>query len=220
MIGQLAVKYPGSGFDLIPKGLFNFGGGGVNGSGAICGNFNGGAAVLKILGAPSNVMNNFQRWFENTYLPTNAAYVDYASGTWTPGGSTGGVWGGTGMPIPLNNAPRVKPLTLTCHGAHTRWKMAANAWIASKGSGANSDRCSKTSYDAAYKLATLINDWKAGVPISGALDPSVGATGCKTPGCHAPTASDPISGYPRTGASGQMKCEPCHTQRMGDGHNL
>ena len=222
MIGQLAANFPTSVFNDMPKGAWTYGGGGMNSSGVVCGNFNAGAALLAQLGAPTNVKNEWQRWFENTYLPTNAAYVDYRSGSWTPGGSATGGWGsaGTQLLAPLNNCPKVKPLSLGCHSAHTRWKAASSSWIASKGAAANSDRCSKTSYDAAYAICNLINAWKSGATISGTLDPSTSATGCKTPGCHAPTATDPISGTPRTGASGQMKCEPCHTQRMGDGHNL
>lgn len=210
MIGQLAEKYPAT-WGLIPKGLFLFGSGGVNSSGAICGNVNGGIAVLTQMGAPTNVKDHFLRWFENTPIPTNAAYVDYRSGAWVP--AVG--WGGTGMPIPLNNAPKVKTGTLTCHGAHTKWKVVASSWLAAKGSAANSDRCGKTTYDSAYKLATLINEWQAGATIDGSLDPQVGSTaaGCKQAGCHA-------AENPPTGVGGKMRCTPCHTQRLGDGHNL
>lgn len=212
VIEQLGEKFPGS-FDQIPKGMWSYGGGGIWSGGAVCGFYNGPMSVLKLINAPAAVAQHYHRWFENTALPTNALYVDYRSGAWTPATST---WGGTGLPIPLNNAPKVKPATTTCHGSHTRWKTAAQSWLQAKGSGANTDRCGKGTADAAYKLATLINDWKAGVVIDGALDPTTGSgpTGCKQSGCHA------SGGYPETGVGGFMRCEPCHTNRVGDGHNL
>ena len=210
VIEQLGEKMPGT-WDQLPKALFIYGSGGIHSGGAVCGFYNGPMNVLKLLGAPTNVVQHFHRWFENTYIPSNALYVDYATGTWTP--SAG--WGGSGVPIPLNNAPKVKPQTTTCHGSHTRWKAAAMSWLAANGSGANTDRCGKGTADGAYKLATLINAWVAGDVIDGTLDVTTGATaaGCKQSGCHA------SGGYPETGVGGFMQCKPCHTQRVGDGHN-
>ena len=202
MVSQLSARFPDT-WGTLPKALWAFGSGGINSSGIVCGNVNGCIAVLTQLSAPTNVKDHFLRWFEKTALPTNAAYEDYRSGTWVPGGTTGGVWGGSGMPIPLNNAPRVKPESLSCHAAHTRWKVAASSWLVLQGSAANSDRCSKTTYDSVYKLATLINEWKAGAAIDGSLDPSVAT--CKTSGCHSGAEC-----YPETGVGGKMKCEPCH----------
>jgi hypothetical protein len=221
VIGQLAANYPSTDWNDMPVGLMNVGSGGINGHGVVCGNVLGAQWVLKLLNAPANVTQHQLRWFENTYLPTNAAAVDYRSGTWSaPSGFTWGELplGGASIPstlypIPANNAPKVKPGNVGCHAAHTKWKVAAQSWLAAKGSNYNRDRCGKTSYDAAYKLCTLINAWKAGQTIDGTLDPSV--TGCKVSGCHGGT-----NPYPVTGVSGNMKCEPCHTQRIGDGHNL
>ena len=216
MIGQLAVKYPGTVWDAIPAGSFNYGGGGIYSGGAVCGGYNGAMAVLRQMGAPANVAQHYHRWFENTYLPTNSAYVDYASGAWTPAAGWVAYPATTAMTIPLNNAPKVKPFTTTCHGSHARWKNAASAWLLAKGSAANQDRCGKLTYDCVEKLATLINSWKAGDIIDGTLDVTTGTTaaGCKQGSCHGTT------GYPETGVGGFMKCTPCHTQRIGDGHNL
>jgi hypothetical protein len=218
VIGQLAAKYPGTVWDTIPAGLFNYGGGGIYSGGAVCGGYNGAMAVLRQMGAPAAVAQNYHRWFENTYLPTNAAYVDMASGSWTPAAGWSAYPATTAVTRLLNNAPKVKPMTTTCHGSHTRWKTAANTWLQAKGVTANNDRCGKLTYDCAFKLATLINQWKAGATIDGTLDPTTGATaaGCKQSNCHASTAG----GYPESGVGGFMKCTPCHTQRIGDGHNL
>lgn len=197
MIGQLAVRYPDT-WGMVPKSIGNKGSSGLYSTGAMCGNPLGGFLLFNMMGAPDSLANNFLRWFENTYLPTNDAYVDYRSGDWV-------CPGGFGSAAPFNNAPKVKPLTTTCHGAHTRWKVASQSWMAAKGAtAANHDRCRKSTYAAVYKIATLINDWKAGAVIDQTLDPSVGSTGCKTPGCH--------DVYPSGGgAGGKMKCEPCHS---------
>lgn len=209
MVGQFAARYPDT-WGLIPKGLFLYGSGGVAAWSSICGGPNGGAALLTQMGAPTSFKNEYLAWYEKNLFPTNAAYLDYRSGTWVPGGTTGGVWGGAGLPIPLNNAPKARPNSLLCHSSHTLWTDVAESWIAVYGAAAGSDRCSKLVYDCVYKLATLINTWKAGGTVAGTLDPSVAA--CKTSGCHG------TPGYPE--ARGNGKCTPCHTQRIGDNHNL
>jgi hypothetical protein len=208
VIGQLAENYPASNWAKVAKGSFLFGSGGIGGTGAQCGNYLGAGALLAQTGLGGNT-THFLRWFENTAIPTNAAYLDYRSGTWTPTATAAGktsTWGGDGMPIPLNNAPKVKPQTTTCHGAHTKWKVAAASWLAAKGSGANQDRCGKTTYDSVYKLATMINTVMAGGSLVTATDTVV--TGCKTAECHGSTST--TAGYPPTGVSGVITCAPCH----------
>ena len=206
MIGQLATSFPDT-WGLIPKGLYLFGSGGIGGYGSTCGAVMGSIAVMTQVGAPAAFKNEMQAWYERTLIPSNAAYLDYRSGTWTP---VGGVWGGTGVPIPLNNAPKARPNSVLCHASHTNWRAVSASWLAANGAGANQDRCSKLVYDCVFKLASLLNTWKAGGSVSGAVDASVGA--CKASGCHG------SPGYPE--ASGSMKCTPCHTQRIGDNHNL
>jgi hypothetical protein len=205
VIGQLGQRYPDT-WGMIPKGYGNIGSSGLYSTGAMCGNPLGAFLVFGMMGAPTVLADNFLRWFENTYLPTNDAYVDYRSNTWD-------CPGGFGSAAPLNNAPKVKPLTTTCHGAHTRWKVAAQSWILAKGSTpANHDRCRKSTYASVFKMCQLINDWKAGVTITAQLDPSV--AGCKVAGCH--------DVNPLGGAGGKMKCEPCHstTAAIVSGHGM
>lgn len=204
MIGQLAQNFPTSDWAKIAKGSFLFGSGGIASTGAQCGNFMAAGALLKQMGAENSMVLHFLRWFESTPLPTNMAYIDYRSNTWTPTATAGGktsVWGGSGMPIPLNNAPKVASETTTCHGAHTKWKVAASSWLKAMGVGANTDRCGKTTYDTAYKLATMINDWKAGTAPQPPADPT---TGCfQSDACH--------NAYPETGVgTNKIYCTPCH----------
>jgi hypothetical protein len=165
-----------------------------------------------MLGLPDVYAHNFARWFENTYLPTNQAYVDYRSGTWPE------PTGGWGSKAPLNNAPKVRPQTMTCHGAHARWKVASGAWIQLHGADkANHDRCRKSTYASVYYMCELINKAKAGESVTVSWDPSVAS--CKTANCHG-TDSTKLTGYPVSGVGGTMKCQPCHMTTAGitDGH--
>ena len=214
MVSQLAENYPSSDWAKVPKSLGQFGSGGGNGTGAQCGNYMSTCALFYHLGMPNTWTAAFLRWFENTPIPSNAAYLDYRGGTWTPPGG----WGTGATPIPMNNAPKVKSQNTGCHAAHTKWKVAASSWIAAMGSGANQDRCSKSTYDVVFKQCQMINDWRAGLPVPSSADPVV--AGCKTSNCHGSTST--TSGYPPTGASGIITCQPCHSSIAGitPGHGM
>lgn len=209
MIGQLAENYPDSAYNQIPKGLFNFGGGGVNAWRNICGVPNGGAAMLKIVTGDSNVIDQYMRWYEKTAFPTNAAYEDYADGGWTLPAAA----------VPKNNAPKAVPNTLLCHASHGRWLQAAGgpkgAWVTKQFGGnvslAGSDRCAKLVYDCVYKMVELINEFMSGATIAPpALDPSVNT--CLTSGCHGGAGGydqEILDCAPHV--QGKMKCdESCH----------
>lgn len=161
------------------------------------------------MGAPANVKNRLMRWYETTAQPSNACYEDYASGAWTPGGTSGGAWGGaTGLTIPANNVPKSKSESVLCHVSLTKWRAAAEKYMAGTGADGTSDRCGKLCYDMGAFLANLINDWKAGVAIDGAVAPSASATGCKNPSCHGGPVVDDCEAVT---AQGLMNCKPCHT---------
>jgi len=182
----------------------------VNGFGSLCGVPLAASAVLAQMGAPANVKNRLMRWYETTALPSNACYEDYASGTWTPGGTSGGVWGGaTGLVIPADNVPKSTSESVLCHVSLTEWRAAAESYMAKTGVDGTSDRCGKLCYDMGVFLAQLINDWKAGVAIDGAVAPAAGAAGCKNPSCHGGPVVD--VNCPTT-AQGSMSCKPCHTE--------
>jgi hypothetical protein len=207
VVDQLAEKYPTTYGKIIP-GLFVFSRGGINSQGGPCGAWLSGAALLHQMGAPSAMQNAFLRWFENASMPSNGAYQDYRAGDWTPPGG----WGGSGMPIPLNNAPRVKAKTTSCHGGRTKWQVAASGWLAAYGTSAIADRCSKVSYDCVVKLVQMINQWKSGVAVTDPGDAVV--SGCKTSGCH--------GSYPIGGVTGTPTCLPCHSSVAGvtPGHGM
>lgn len=211
MVGQLAARYPDT-WGVIPKGLYIFGGGGL-GWGSVCGAPNGAIAVLGQMGAPSAFKLEFLRWYEKSALPTSAMYVDYRSGTWVPGGTATGGWGSAAnqLGVPTRNVPKSIAGSVDCHQSRSKWRAVAESWIAVYG---QTDRCRMVVYDSAYKLATLINLWKAGGTVTGALSPEASSTGCKQSNCHG------TSGYPVGGVQGTADCTPCHTQRIGDNHNL
>lgn len=210
IVGYLSESYPDN-WGRLPRGLFNYGGGGVNAWGIICGTPNGGTAVLTQLGAPKAVKDNYLRWYEKSSLPTNAAYDDYKSGTWTPGGKSGGVWGGTGCPIPWNGLPRSAAESTLCHVSLTKWRTAADKYQLTKSPTLDlqSNRCGALVYDSTYYLATLINKWKAGEAIDGALSPAASASGCRASLCHGSVPTDPTCDA--VTAQGVMNCKPCHT---------
>jgi hypothetical protein len=199
VIGQMAENYPTSDWAKIPKGFGNKGSSGLYASGAMCGNPLGAFLVFNMFGVPDVLADAFLRWFEDNPLPTNEAFVDYRSGEWVAN---------FGSDFPLNNAPKVRSGTMSCHGAHTKWKSVSGSWISYHGvNRANHDRCRKSTYASLIKMVQLINDWKAGALPSVTLDPSV--AGCKTSGCHS------SNGYPVGGVGGKMKCQPCHQTTAG-----
>ena len=85
MIGQLALNFPTTVYNDVPKGSFNYGGGGVNAWRSICGGPNGGSALLAQMGAPTNVKDEYMAWYEKTTPPQRGCvrglrkrYVDTA----------------------------------------------------------------------------------------------------------------------------------------------
>lgn len=209
IVEQLAANYPTT-WGLIPKGLFNYGGGGVNAYGTLCGCPNAGSAILAQIGAPTNVKMNLMRWYEETALPSNAARNDYASGNWTPGGTSGGVWGGaTGLAIPADNLPKSKAESVLCHVSLMKWRTAADDFTLATGVDHQSNRCGALCYDLGVFLSNLLNSWKAGATIDGSLSPAASATGCKNPSCHGSSPIDPLCDA--VTAQGSMNCKPCHS---------
>lgn len=143
MIGQLAANYPATLFNQIPRGMFNYGGGGVNAWRNICGGPNGGSALLALINAPTAVKDEYNAWYERTLFPSNAAFDVWNAGGWTVNTA------------PKTGAPQAVPKSLLCHASHGRWLAAAGgeegAWVQTQFAGnvgnAGADRCSKLVYD-------------------------------------------------------------------------
>ncbi|MHB8051665.1 MAG: hypothetical protein ACYDHQ_10705 [Coriobacteriia bacterium] len=212
MLGQIAENYPDTLFNQIPKGTFNFGGAGINAWRSTCGVPIGVGAVLAQLGAPQNVKDEIFRFYESTPLPTEACRESYEKGDWETPGWT--------FVVPKKDIPQAVPKGILCHASLGRWVEAAGgpdgAWVMQFGTGtdavtkAASDRCGKLVYDNVYRLATLINDWKAGtLPAgTGTLDPAVAT--CLTSGCHGGNYDVMVENC-APHVNGKMKCdESCH----------
>jgi hypothetical protein len=209
VLGALAERFPDSMYSKIPKGLFNFGGGGVNAWRSICGSPNGGAAMLKIVTGNGNVIDEYLTWYERTAFPSNDTYTSFAKGDWTiPDPAK----------YPKNKAPMAVPKGILCHASLGRWTEAAGglngAWVKTQFAGnldlAASDRCGKLVFDCVYKLTQLVNDWAADVIPTPTLDPAVGT--CLTSGCHGGAGGyDPLVIECAPSVKGKMKCdEACH----------
>lgn len=213
IVSVLATRFPST-WGLIPMGMFNYGGGGVNGYGNICGTPNGASALLQQINATTAMKMNFMAWYEKTALPSNACYEDFATGTWTPGGNATAGWGpslstpSNQLATPFNNVPKSVAGGTLCHISLTKWRQAADAWLLSMNADTQSDRCGKLCYDSVFYLATLINTWKAGGTIDGSVSADASATGCKNPSCHGGPVVD--ANCPVT-AQGSMKCSSCHS---------
>lgn len=207
IIGELGNRFPAT-WGTFPKGVFNFGGGGINSWRAQCGCTNAGPAVLKLVTNNGAAIDEYMRWYEKTALPTAACYADYATGTWTPGGNATGGWGAAAnqLPIPFVQTPASAAGSTLCHASLTAWRVAGGDFEA-QNVGAQSDRCGKLVYDSVFKLATMINAWMAGTNFAGALDPEVASCGEGTgSACHGKTGN----AYGKPYAQAKMKCSPCH----------
>ncbi|MDR3686956.1 MAG: twin-arginine translocation signal domain-containing protein [Coriobacteriia bacterium] len=216
IVGVLAARYPTT-WGNIPMGMFNYGGGGVNSYGSICGCPNGASALLSQISATTGMKMNFMSWYEKTALPSNAASLDYLTGTWSaPAGATGG-WadyltaGATQIPIPTNNLPSSTSGNVLCHVSLTKWRVAADQFqhAYSLTKDLQSQRCGALCYDAVYYLATLINTWKAGGTIDGSTSVDASTAGCKATACHGSSPTDPLCDS--VTAQGSMKCSTCHS---------
>lgn len=195
VIGALGALYPAT-WGTFPKGVFNFGGGGINGWRAQCGSTNAGAAVLKLTINNGTAMDEFLRWYEKTSLPTAACRASYDLGTWTT----------AGLPVPFVTTPANAAGSTLCHASLTAWRVAGGNFEALN-TGAQSDRCGKIVFDSVFKLATMVNSFMAGGTFVGTLDPEVATCGEGTgSACHGKTGS--VYGNPY--AQAKMKCSPCH----------
>ena len=225
IVGVLAAKYPTT-WGLVPMGMFNYGGGGVNSYGSICGCPNGASALLAQMSQAtagvtaanfSNMKFNFMSWYEKTALPSNAASLDYLTGTWpAPAGAAGG-WAdnltasGNQIPIPVPNLPSSTAGAVLCHVSLTKWRAAADKFqhAYSNTVALNSARCGALCYDSVFYLATLINTCMAKGTIGGSTSVDASTAGCKATACHGSSPTDPLCDS--VTAQGSMKCSTCHS---------
>jgi hypothetical protein len=175
----------------LPKKMFAFGGGGVNGWGTLCGTCNGSAAIIKMTGADSSLIDDDFLYYAETPLPTNG--IDKATRAgWVPT---------TGVTAPLSNVPTSTAHSQLCHASLTQWMITSGA---TDGSVQQKDRCAKACYDMAYHTVTLLNAYfDSGTKPTVVLDGTVAA--CETSGCHH------TSGL---ASKTKMACDSCHDESV------
>lgn len=175
-------------WQTIPKNIFKYASGGVDGWGTICGCLNGACAIIAATGAPAGVGDALVQWYTETALPSNFIDKSVRDG-WTP----------TGAPVPLVNVPTSIAESPLCHNSLSQWTMVSKglpSTVASVG-----DRCGKLSGDVCRKAVQLLNAYhKDSAHIVPTTVLSESTRACKAPGCH-------------TGAfaQGKQNCDPCHT---------
>lgn len=173
----------------LPKKMFAFGGGGVNGWGTVCGTLNGSSAIIKMVGSDGSLIDNNMQFYGETPIPSNGIDVAVRAG-WAPL---------TGVVAPLVNAPSCTPHTQLCHASISQWTTMTGY---ADGGREQKDRCAKACYDLMKHTVENLNAWKAsGAKPSAALDPTV--AGCATT-CHAPAGPKPMKS--------KMACDSCHDE--------
>ena len=176
----------------LPKKMFAFGGGGVNGWGTVCGTLNGSSAIIKMIGADGSLIDNNMQFYGETPLPTNG--IDKAvRGGWAPV---------VGVIAPVVNAPTCTAHTQLCHASISQWTTMTGL---PDGGRDQKDRCAKACYDMMKHTVENLNAFLAsGAKPSAALDPTV--AGCATPTCHAAAGPKPMKT--------KMACDSCHDEAV------
>ena len=166
-------NYPTT-WGVLPRGIMNYGGEGINSYGTICGVVNGTVMAMKTMGAPTSAMNAVFEWYTRAAIPSNRMYLDYRANsttTWIPGATTSAGkagWKRTGGSFdePLPNSPTSIALSPLCHASVSKWQDANEAWCMARQAvpfcrAAKSDRCTKAVADAVFVGVTVMKAWVA-----------------------------------------------------------
>lgn len=176
----------------LPKKMFAYGGGGVNGWGTVCGTLNGSSAIIKMIGADSKIIDLNMVYYAETPLPTNGVDTATREG-WTPA---------TGVAAPIDNAPTCIGHTQLCHASISQWTFMTGY---ADGGKEQKDRCAKACYDMMKHTVTLLNQWADdhnSIPAA-TLDPTV--SNCAG-SCHTPTSN--------IAEKTKMACDSCHDETV------
>lgn len=179
----------GTGWDLLPYGMYRYGHGGVADWGTLCGTLNGCLAIANLIGIHNLIANDLMGWYATALFPT-ANCEGFMADT-----------GQTAIPDIDLLARSVSDSPL-CHISIGKWCKAAGVSVADKseqGLRYKDDRCSKVCADTAAKTAELINEVvRRGTLIETFAIPEPYARCVK---CHT-GLKDPV---------GKMDCLSCHS---------
>ena len=210
LVEAIKIAHPGSDWDLIPIGTgsidspswFVYGGGGMGGTGSMCGVPNGCGIFLNMCGKAgygAAVMN----YYSYTLFPTDGVNTAYARNL--------GEWVGQ-VPIPFDELlAQTNSLSPLCHISISKWCDAAGITLAATDDLSRSykkDRCCKIACDMAAFTMQLLQTEGAYTPVH---DPDVEF--CTT--CHNTGAGSVIPAQ-----QGNMYCDHCHVAPpdVGVGH--
>lgn len=194
-VEAMQVAHAPSEWDEIPIGptsWFVYGGGGVGGSGSLCGVPNGVCLVLNMCGQHS-LASKVMDYYSWTPFPTDAVDLAYDPDTWHSSKQ---------VPIPLEYLEPTVAESPLCHVSISKYCAAMGVTLAEtdgQGNVYKNDRCAKIACDVAAFALELMQ----GVSYT-AHGPSNATATCMT--CHNSSATSVI---PAT--QGNMECAGCHT---------
>lgn len=184
IIGELADQV-GRPFSSFPFVMMEYGAGGVNGWGSLCGTLNGAAAAIQLLSeTPSELIDALYHWHQETPLPTTRprlpadAQGNYPASEEVPSSTAG---------------------SILCHIAVSKWSQESGFGIHSP---QKRQRCSQTAASVAKKTVELLNR-QYGKKFSTIQKPSNRDQKCVS--CHQGLGSL------RDNSQGKMRCTSCHT---------
>jgi hypothetical protein len=195
--------FPGTDWDLIPLGMYVYGGAGVSSWGSLCGVPNACIAVLNLIGLHGALGSKVMGWVSETPIPTPAlADLYYADDGYGPSDYTY-----PKKPIANEDVlARTASFSPLCHVAVSKFLYAAGisqSTVGPTGYGIRPDRCAKLVADAAAYTAELINDYA----LKNVIAPytvSEETASCMT--CH---TGNSLEHGPAI--NGLMDCSECHT---------
>lgn len=178
-------------FPLGPDSWFCYGGGGIGGSGSLCGVPNGVCLVLNLCGQHGHAASVMD-YYNFTAFPTDSVENAYDAATWTTG------------PVPIPSdflTPTVAELPL-CHVSISKYCAANGVTLKDTDDESRiykNDRCSKIACDvAAFALGLMRGDFTY-TP----QGPTIDTTNCTS--CHNNSADSTIPAQ-----QGNMECTYCH----------
>jgi hypothetical protein len=194
--------FPGTDWDLIPYGLYVYGGAGVSGWGSLCGVPNACIAVLNIVGLHGALGSSVMGYTSTTPFPTSALPdLYYADDGYGPSDYTY-----PKQPIADEDVlARTASHSPLCHVAVSKFLYAAGisqSTVGPTGYGIRPDRCAKLVGDVAAYTAELINDYAVKTAIA-PYTVSEETASCMI--CH---VGNSIERGPAI--NGLMDCSQCH----------
>jgi hypothetical protein len=194
---------PGTDWDLIPYGLYVYGGAGVSGWGSLCGVPNACIAVLNIIGLHGALGSSVMGYTSTTPFPTSALPdLYYADDGYGPSDYTY-----PKQPIAnedvLAHTASHSPL---CHVAVSKFLYAAGisqSTVGPTGYGHRPDRCAKLVGDVAAYTAELINHYALYGVDADPYTVSEATASCQV--CHVGNNTDQGPAI-----NGIMDCSECH----------